>query len=170
MKKISLINLCVFIIFLATSSVIAKPEFHGDHKEGPPEEIMKKLNLSKDQMDKMHKLEKKHRSEIRGTEKRIMQAMKDMEKMIKTGNFNKRDVDNIVGKIGKMQTFMMRHSLYHLLDIKKILTPEQFKQVLEMGPPGGKEMGMHMMGNREGPDMDMHSDEMDSHEYDYSMD
>lgn len=117
--------------------------FGGPDEPGMHMGMMKELNLTPDQMDKLEGLRldyQKANLAFRPKARDLREKVK--EELLKTSP-DKGKLDSYAAEIGKMQGEMAKQRHGHLLQIKAVLTPEQFEKLVSHewrgdGPKGRK--------------------------------
>jgi Spy/CpxP family protein refolding chaperone len=116
-----------FALFFLGSSVFAQ---HCPGKEGGPGCFWKDMNLTTEQQEKLKALHEemqvtrdKHKDEVMSVRKKIS------EELLKDAP-STTTLDGYAKELGDLHAKMTRERYDHLLKVKKILTPEQFKTML----------------------------------------
>jgi Spy/CpxP family protein refolding chaperone len=147
----------VILCFAAGAAVAAAPDSSQAKGNGAGDRIAKELGLSADQKAKLKDL----REEMKGVRKEHMEKMKALldkskEELLKASP-NKGVLYGYAKQSGDLRRIMAQKEADHLLKVKAILTPEQFKQLLSKdfrhgagrGPTGPRDKGPHGNGPRQ---------------------
>ncbi|HPS20495.1 MAG TPA: Spy/CpxP family protein refolding chaperone [Candidatus Omnitrophota bacterium] len=132
---------------------------NGDHKKKFEEmmnakwqQLCKELGISEAQKKSLDENMKNNRTEMMSLGKAMHEKRELMKKEIQNEKLDMDKVVKINGEIKELQSKMADRQLSGILEVRKILTPEQFKKFsekMEEGKKhfkGGKMMGMGMTG------------------------
>ena len=157
MRSKNAVAVAVIMCFAAGATLAAAPDSSQSKGKGMGDKIAKELGLSADQKTKLKDL----REEMKGVRKEHMEKMKAIldkskEELLKASP-KKEVLYGYAKQSGDLRRIMAEREVDHLLKVKAILTPEQFKKLLNKdfrhGPgmvPGPK--GPHDQGpNGKGP-------------------
>lgn len=135
--------LCVVVagVFLV-SNAYAWPEgrhcFRGEAKEGMKEnmeghfkEISKELNLTPEQEEELKNHKALRREEMKELRKRIDEAKEELGKELEKQEFDMDRINQLNSELKAAQSEKQDYSLNSILDVRKILTPEQYKRFRE---------------------------------------
>ena len=147
MKKIIIVSMMVFCIVFLTSSIYAMPDKcdeggmqkrsmqKGGMQQGRQSvydkitlpSVAKKLNLTDAQKERIE--EEQYSSKIEKMEVRHKQKIKELElqRELKRSEVNKKAVNRLVADISKLQAESLKQKIGSILEIREILTQEQFE-------------------------------------------
>lgn len=119
-------KLLVLLISLGPISLMAgRGDGHGGpghHRDG--QKIFRKLNLTEDQRSKMKEL----RSGNKGVRKELRQQIKATRQKMKTPNLTTDQMKSIHEELKGLENQMMDLRFQRMLQVKEILTAEQFEK------------------------------------------
>lgn len=124
----------VFAFSTLNFSIFSQPP----HPEGalPPAEILRQLNLTEEQQEKIEQL----RNRIEKENIRLRGEMKikriELQEMIESNQVKEKDVFNKIEEIGELQKKILKNKISAILELKKILTKEQLKKIEELQREG----------------------------------
>ena len=131
------------VVSLFALSVDARPGGRGGphgkkrmHRQG----VMKELNLTQEQRQKMRELRQQHRAGMKGLRSQMRQARESMKKAFQE-NSSEGQLRTLHNKLMDLQKSVATKRFENLLEVRKILTPEQRKKFRmpgsrTSGPPG----------------------------------
>jgi len=134
---------------LLLSSGAATGQPGPDQGQGPgkgerPHRMWAELNLNDKQKEELKKLH----DEMQEVRKKHREAVKTVRDKMKAELLKKESSQNVLygyaGELGELHKQMTKDRTDHLLKVKKVLTPEQFKKIVEKegrrhkGPPKRK--------------------------------
>jgi Spy/CpxP family protein refolding chaperone len=99
--------------------------------------MFKKLNLSKEQQAQMDGNREKHRAEFEAMKKQMSDKREALRKVL---DAEMLDMKAVQAAHQELKDLILKMEDYHLaavLEIRQVLTPEQFKQFQAMAPKGG---------------------------------
>ena len=106
-----------------------------------PHRMWENLNLNDKQKEELKKLH----DEMQEVRKKHIEAVKTVRDKIKTELLKKKSSQNVLygyaGELGELHKQMTKERGDHLLKVKKVLTPEQFKQIVEHEGRGFRKNG-----------------------------
>ena len=111
------------------------------------------LKLTDNQRVEIDKLKLEHQKEMMEPRSEIMALCNKLKLRITSDKFNQSEVDDITGKLSKLQQKQMQMHVKHMQAMRELLTPEQrlifdsYVLSCKMGQGMGKGPGM-MMGPR----------------------
>jgi Spy/CpxP family protein refolding chaperone len=129
---------------LLPASVLAEGKQKG--KIHPMKEMWAQLGLTPEQETKLKELHKQTAPARREQFKKIEELRGKIKTELLKDKPSKKVLDDYATQMGNLHKQMNLSSIDHLLKVKAILTPEQFKKFTEKGPMGGP--GAHMRGHR----------------------
>ena len=157
MKKVILsITLVITTVLLLTASTYAQP-MRMSGKKGPNRpmihkmEIMKKLNLTDQQKEKIADLRLNFQKQMIDLKADLQKSRLDLKDLRLKNDITRNDVVAAVEKVNKKRDAISLAMANHMVDIYQILTPEQQKIARENAPMFlgmRKHMGMMRRGMR----------------------
>ena len=151
MKRIYTVLL---VISLSGALFAAGPK--GDWGKGPQDgakdgkgmmvNIVKELDLNKDQLDKVEQLRKEQQKDGREMSKELRNRHQALRKELGKGDIDDKKVDEIVNKLADDQKKMLLEHVKYAKEYKKILTPEQLKKLNDHIDKMEKQMQEHHAG------------------------
>jgi Spy/CpxP family protein refolding chaperone len=100
----------------------------GERMQGKHEEFFKELGLSEDQKKALADNRKKHREEMKQLGQAMRDKMAQMHQELQKDNLDMGKINQIQGELKTLQGQMVDHRLAGILEVRKILTPDQFKK------------------------------------------
>jgi len=128
LKKSLWVILPVLALFLAAAA-LAAPEF-GRILENP--RVVKQLKLTPEQEKSLKDLQFEAKEKSIDVEAKIKKAQLQMEQEMQKDDVNREKVMGLLDEIGKQETEMKKIGMGNMIEIKKILTPEQREKGKEM--------------------------------------
>jgi len=146
---VSKIFLCTALAFaLLVSAPVSADDKRDDH---PARKMWAELNLTAEQEAKFKEINAQYAPARRENAQRIEELREKINQEILRDKPSKSMLIQYAGTIGELQKKMSLASVGHLLDIKAVLTPEQFKMFVSMSSAaGGKRGGGGRRSEREG--------------------
>lgn len=99
-------------------------------KEAKRQELYKELNVSEEQRKALEENKNKHREQM----KALFNEMKEKKTLIRQelqkDTLDMAKINQVNGDLKKLQAQMLDYRLQHVLEVRKILTPEQFKKFM----------------------------------------
>jgi len=129
MLKKSLWVILPVLALVLTAAALAAPEF-GRILENP--RIVKELKLTPEQEKSLKDLRFEAKEKSIDIDARIKKARLQMEHEMEKDDVNREKVMGLLDEIGKQQTELKKIGMGNLIEIKKILTPEQREKGREM--------------------------------------
>jgi len=136
----SRIILCIALL----SAMLAPVSATADDKreEHPARRMWAELNLTADQEAQFKEINARHAPARRENSQRIEELREKINQEILRDKPSKSMLIQYAGTIGELQKKMSLASVNHLLDVKSVLTNEQFKTFVSMSSAtGGKRSG-----------------------------
>ena len=160
--KVLFLSACAGILFTSSIAFSAQPSDSAMEKHH--QKMMADLKLTADQKTKMQALHKN----MKEAGKALLDQMKEISEKVKVELLkdqpSKQVLDGYATQLADIQKQILQKRYDHVLQVKAILTKEQFAKHLShewMGPPNAEmheEMGEgghgHGMGDKEGEDRD----------------
>ena len=114
--------------------------------ERVPKDIFKGLNLTADQQKQMQSLFEKQRTEEKKDFERIKELEGKLDEEFLKDRPDESKIKAATNDIKKIQTKLLDKHFDRLFDLRKILTPEQFKKFIEKGVKDRKKFGAKHKG------------------------
>ncbi len=138
--KQSLSSLCIIVVMLISSSVYSQtPGDHPMKREGIREkmkarmlEIFEQLHLSPEQEEQLKAHRNKHREKAGGFLQSIRAKRDEMRSELQEEELNMERVYALHAELKDLYSKKADHRLEGILEVRKILTPEQFKKFCEL--------------------------------------
>ena len=124
-KNTVIIGLIVLNIGVVTFFLLIGPRPPQDE---PKKQIIKKLDLNKDQILKFEELVKSHKKEA----KSIHNEIRKTKKMAYRNILEEENQDSILNVLGNKLVEVDRHNIQHLLKVKKMLNDDQIPAFEEL--------------------------------------
>ena len=135
----------MFLWIALLSAVLVSATASADDKRGdhPARKMLEELNLSAEQEAKFKEINSQYAPARRENAQRIEELREKINQEILRDKPSKSMLIQYAGTIGELQKKMSLSSVNHLLDVKAVLTPEQFKTFVSMSPAasGGRRGG-----------------------------
>ncbi|GBU22791.1 hypothetical protein R80B4_02703 [Fibrobacteres bacterium R8-0-B4] len=135
----------MFLWIALLSAVLFSASATADDKRGdhPARRMWEELNLSADQEAKFKEINSQYAPARRESTQRIEELREKINQEILRDKPSKSMLIQYAGTIGELQKKMSLASVSHLLDVKAVLTPEQFKTFVSMSSAtsGGRRGG-----------------------------
>ncbi|MBI3813411.1 MAG: Spy/CpxP family protein refolding chaperone [Nitrospinae bacterium] len=128
----------ITVVFALQTKVLA----HGPRDDTDPdrhaimekrmEKIQEQLGLSEEQKAKIKEHRKKHFAEVKELQEQIHAKMEELHKELQKADFDEGKVRAIHSEIKTLKMKGEDNRIEDILDMRKILTPEQHKKFMEM--------------------------------------
>jgi len=136
-----------FAMLLPASALAQeKQRGKGEHMK----ERWAQLGLTPEQETKLKELHQKSAPARREQFKKIEEVRAKINAELLKEKPSKKVLDGYAAQMGNLHKQMNESAIDHLLKVKAILTPEQFKKFTEKGPMGGPGARMHGRNRGEG--------------------
>ena len=142
MKYIQNHLLMAVVIVTAVFVLQTKALAHGPHDDADPdrhammekrmEKIQEQLGLSEEQRAKIKEHRKKHFAETKELHEQIRGKMEELRKELQKADFDEGKVRAIHSDIKTLRMKEEENRLEGIIEMRKILTPEQYKKFTEM--------------------------------------
>jgi Spy/CpxP family protein refolding chaperone len=140
------------VLLLAAAVGAEHPDGHDGwekKKEARMEEMQKKLNLTPEQKARLQEHRKAHKGQGKHHWEQMKQKKEALKQELEKPDMDEAKVKALHAEMQELHRQAADHRLQGILEVRKILTPEQFKQFHEMmhekrGRHGG-------MGKERGP-------------------
>jgi Spy/CpxP family protein refolding chaperone len=129
----------MFYCIALLSALFAVASVSADGKSGdhPARRMWEELNLTADQEAKFKEINSRHAPARRESAQRIEELREKINQELLRDKPSKSVLIQYAGTIGELQKKMSLASVSHLLDVKAVLTPEQFKAFVNMSASAG---------------------------------
>jgi len=122
-------------------------------KRAKKAEMKKELGLTEEQMKKLETHKKGHRGQGKGYRQKMKALRDELKTTMESADADEVKIRSIHEKIKSLDNEMADHRLEGILQVRKILTPEQFKKFQKkmhkkMHKKMGKMGGHHGMGRK----------------------
>ena len=158
MKKfICSIVVVIFILSMA-DLVLARGGRDGSrlgmprHQWWQNEKIVNELDLSEDQISKINKISQANRRQLIKLRSEIQLVTLDLEAVMDAKDFDLKKAKAIVDKIDKIRSQMGQQKMNGLLEIRNVLTQDQYLKLKLKGKQRGRKHGRG--GRDQGPGQD----------------
>lgn len=157
-------NVMLLVVMIVVGSLFAQGPRNGQGPQGGKGKgarMAQELGLSEQQQADLKALREKHRAERKDTRGEVKALRKQIAEELKKSSPSKSKIKTLADKIGAIHSANAIRMADHMLEVKKILTPEQFSKMLDLkeqkgnnGPkhkgkgrgPGGKKQHGHQRG------------------------
>jgi Spy/CpxP family protein refolding chaperone len=113
--------------------------------------VVQELGLNPQQVKKLEDLQYAQQKEMIDLRRDMQLKMLDLRKEMQKDDPNPQVLDRLIDESGQLRTKIQKARLHHLLDVKKVLTPEQWQKARTMlREPLGREC---RMGRKQGREM-----------------
>ena len=143
--KMILCTMLAFAILLPASASAQEKQRVKNH---PMKEMWAELGLTSEQETKLKELHRQTAPNRREQMKKIEELRGKIKTELLKDKPSQKVLDDYAAQMGDLHKLMNLSSIDHLLKVKEILTPEQFKKFTEKGPMGGPHGSMRD-GDRE---------------------
>lgn len=156
--------LLLLILMLVGALVAEQPRRntsgHGHQGRGDGSRMAQELGLSQEQQAELKVLREKHKAGRSDTRNEVKAIRRQIAEELKKSSPSKSRIKTLADKIGAIHSANAVRMADHMLEVKKILTDEQFSRMLDLkeqrkgqknGPgkgrgPGGKKQHRHQKG------------------------
>jgi len=128
-KKITAVSI-LFLILLFSVQISAKSWFKGEKEQSKKANILKELNLTKDQLKLMEEYRVAGRKKMIKVDAQLREKRLDLRIELRKENTNKTKVNEIIDSIGKFEAEKIKSKTETILNIKSILTQEQREKLI----------------------------------------
>jgi len=124
----------MFLYIALLSVAFASPTVSADERRGdhPARKMLEELNLTAEQEAQFKEINARYAPARRESAQRIEELREKMNQEILRDKPSKSALIQYAGTIGEIQKKMSLASVGHLLDVKAVLTPEQFRTFVSM--------------------------------------
>jgi len=127
-------RICFCIALLSALLVSATASADDKREDHPARRMRAELNLTADQEAKFKEINARYAPARRESAQRIEELREKINQEILRDKPSKSMLIQYAGTIGELQKKMSLASVGQLLDVKAVLTPEQFKTFVSMSP------------------------------------
>jgi Spy/CpxP family protein refolding chaperone len=128
MKKILLI---IFLLgFSILNSFIFSQELKIPHNL-PPEEVLKDLNLTKEQKEKIETIRRKIEKENIALRAELKIKKIELKEMLDDSTIKEKEIFKKIEEIGEIEKKILKNRISGILELRKVLTPEQIEKLKE---------------------------------------
>lgn len=152
-KKIGVIAVSLIaILALASSAACAQSSGASgeqkkafmEKKEAKRQELYKELNLSEEQKKLLEENRNKHKERMKTLFAGMKEKMTFMRQELQKDTLDTAKINQTNNELKKLQTDMLDYRLDRILEVRKILTPEQFKKFMsKIEEPAGRFKNKH---------------------------
>lgn len=101
------------------------------HKEGGKNDILKELDLSNEQQKELSAYHKQGQDENKEVFSGLKKARAELMQELENPDSNAKEIERLSNEIKKFQGKMLDFHIRSIANIKKVLTPEQYKNFQE---------------------------------------
>lgn len=101
-----------------------------EKKEARRQELYKDLNLSDEQKKALEENKSKGREQMKALFTDMRAKREAIRQELQKDTLDMAKIDQINGELKNLQAQLLDHRLEHILAVRKILTPEQFKKFI----------------------------------------
>jgi len=135
MSKAKRLVIALAIVFFATSLAYAQvPGGAKQHNDKQRESILKELNLTSEQQQKLEENRKAQREDMTKLQQAIKEKHAKLQEELKNPAITRSTVEPLVNEIKSLQAQLIDHRINGIFTVKEILTQEQFvkfNQIME---------------------------------------
>jgi Spy/CpxP family protein refolding chaperone len=132
-NKINRLVVGLAIVFLATSMAYAQMQGgFKQHNDKQREGILKELNLTPEQQQKLEENRKAQREDMAKLHQAIKEEHAKLQEELKNPGVTRSTVEPLVNEIKSLQAQLIDHRINGIFAVKEILTPEQFVKFNQM--------------------------------------
>ncbi len=145
MKKCHyLLSALVLSLSLAAGHVYAHDHQGGPNKENMEKkrlEMTEKLGLTPEQQAQLKEMREKGKDQVKANFEQMRAKREAMQEELQKADFDPAKVKALQEELKAMHSAMADQHMEHMLAVRKILTPEQFKKFSEMKKNRGHKEG-----------------------------
>ncbi len=133
-----------------------KPEEGREHRKGPFREQLKTLNLTAAQTEQLTAQRKEKREAMKNLRESLKAKRRELREELYKENTDKAKIESIASELKKLNAQRIDRHVQGILQMKAMLTPEQFKKLssLKQERMGRLPEGLKGKGRRHGHDGD----------------
>ncbi|MBD3419504.1 MAG: periplasmic heavy metal sensor [Chitinivibrionales bacterium] len=95
------------------------------------QKLVERLQLTDEQATRLVELRRQIREKKRVEYRKIKAIRKQIKAELAKENPDKAQLDSFAGELGEIHEFVTRNYLQHLIEVKAVLTTEQFEKILK---------------------------------------
>ncbi len=108
--------------------------------------ILKELNLTDEQKKELREQSAAYRENIKSLRKQIREEKRKLKELLGKSGVDKKEIDSTIEKLSSLSEEQLRQIVDKIISTKKILTPEQFKELQEKIGEARKRVREHFGG------------------------
>jgi Spy/CpxP family protein refolding chaperone len=143
--KLKTFLIAMFLVVAPTAVSLAAAD-DGRDREQRARRMWTELNLTAEQEVRFREINARHAPARRDHSRRIEELRERINQELLKDRPSRGLLAQLAGQMGETQKKMNIASVNHFLDVKAVLTPEQFKQFTEMASVGGGSGGRRRGG------------------------
>lgn len=93
--------------------------------------LMERLNLSDDQKNHIEKLRTDFQKQQIGQRAKVQTAAVELRQLLRAENPDKAAIEKKINEVSQLRAQLQTARVHHMLNVRKVLTPEQQKMVRE---------------------------------------
>ncbi len=105
---------------------------NGEGKGKYHQQMIQELDLTEQQQKDMKALKESKPTDRKAKREEAKKHREELDELLRASSVDKNAIDNKIAEISKMTAEKMNARIDHLLEVKKILTPEQFNTFLDL--------------------------------------
>jgi len=118
-------------LYASPSDNDAKPtKAFAEKRDAKHQQFYKELNLTEEQKKLLEDNKNKHREQMKALFSGMREKTALMRQELQKDELNMEKLNQIQNELKALQTQMLDHRLQGILEVRKILTPQQFKKFL----------------------------------------
>lgn len=134
-RKIGLVLTVLAFLFLTLPLYAEAPEdatkaVQAD-KEGGPEKLFKELGLTQEQKDQLKKSREDEAAKVKPLREQVRAKGEELRKVFESADIDKARAYALADELTSLEGELMHSRVDHVIALKQILTPEQFKKMQE---------------------------------------
>ncbi|MEA3489379.1 MAG: Spy/CpxP family protein refolding chaperone [Candidatus Omnitrophota bacterium] len=136
--KLSVI-LAVITVLCAAPAAYSQPSYGGDGPEGMNarrseifDKISERLDLSPKQREQLKELRRENREMMKALMEELRDTRHDLSEELQETYSSRKKIKRVVSDMKKLQAKQIDQRVDNFLDMKKILTPDQFEEFMEL--------------------------------------
>ena len=138
--------LCLVLLAVALAPVSGSADDRRGQREHPGRRLWEELNLTPEQETRFREINSRHAPVRRDNARMIENLREKINQELLRDKPSRSTLIQYAGQMGELQKKMNLASIDHLLNVKAVLTPEQFKKFTDRVPMGSS--GSSSSGNR----------------------
>lgn len=139
----------LLLIMLIVAFLVAEPVGRccGQKGRGDGTRMAQELGLTQEQQEQLRLLRQKHKAERPDTRAEVKALRRQIAEELKKSSPSRSKIKTLADKIGAIHAANAVRMADHMLEVKVILTPEQFSKMLDIK----EQRGGHKKGPGKGP-------------------